>query len=75
MFEGDFAQYVGKLVRIRTNRGILKDFVGVFLGDDSQSIRLSEPLSGNRFYVRTIPKSNIAGIRTVDLATGQWPEV
>lgn len=73
MFEGDYAQYPGKLVRVRTSRGILKEFVGVFLSDDSRSIRLSELYSYGHFRVRTIPKGEIAWIQTIDLATGEWP--
>ncbi len=73
MLEGDLAQYAGKLVRVRTSRGILKEFVGVFLGDDSQSVRLSELYSMGRFHVRTILKEEIARIDTVDLTTGEWP--
>ncbi len=74
MFEGDYAQLPGKLVRLELNRGIIKDLVGVFLGDDSESVRVSELMTGNRFWIRTIPKANIARIRTIDLSTGEWPE-
>jgi len=54
-------------------RGVLKVLVGVFLGEDSESIRISELYSYNRFRVRVVPKTQIASIETLDLTTGKWP--
>ena len=42
MHEGDAGPFAGKLVRIRLQGGVLKVLVGVFLGEDSESIRISE---------------------------------
>ena len=74
MYEGDAGQIAGKLVRIRLQRGVLKVLVGVFLGEDSESIRISELYSYDRFRVRVVPKTQIAAIQTLDLTTGNWPE-
>ena len=74
MYEGDARQLAGKLVRIRLQRGVLKVLVGVFLGEDSESIRISELYSYDRFRVRVVPKTQIAAIQTLDLTTGNWPE-
>ena len=73
MYEGDAGQFAGKLVRIRLQRGVLKIVVGVFLGGDSESIRISELYSYNRFRVRVVPKTKIGSIETLDLTTGKWP--
>ena len=73
MYEGDAGQFVGKLVRIRLQRGVLKVLVGVFLGEDSETIRISELYSYDRFHVRVVPKAQIAAIQTLDLTTGNWP--
>ena len=73
MYEGDADQFAGKRVRIRLQRGVLKVLVGVFLGEDSESIRISELYSYNRFRVRVVPKTQIASIETLDLTTGKWP--
>ena len=70
----DAEQFSGKLVRVRLQRRVLKVLVGVFLGDDSDSIRISELYSYNRFRVRAVPKAQIASIETLDLTTGKWPE-
>ena len=67
-------QFAGKLVRVRLQRGIMKVLVGVFLGEDSESIRISELYSYNRFRVRFIPKAQLAAIQTFDLTTGNWPD-
>ena len=74
MHEGDADQFGGKLVRVRLQRGIIKVLVGVFLGEDSESIRISELYSYDRFHVRVVPKTQIAAIQTLDLTTGNWPE-
>ena len=74
MREGDADQFAGKLVRVRLQPGIMKVLVGVFLGEDSESIRISELYSYNRFQVRIVPKAQIAAIQTLDLTTGKWPE-
>jgi len=74
MHEGDADQFAGKLVRIRLQRGVLKVLVGVFLGEDSESIRISELYSYDRFRVRVVPKTQIAAIQTLDLTAGNWPE-
>jgi len=74
MHEGDADQFGGKLVRVRLQRGIIKVLVGVFLGEDSESIRISELYSYNRFRVRVIPKAQLAAIQTLDLTTGNWPD-
>jgi len=74
MYEGDADQLAGKLVRIRLQRGVLKVLVGVFLGEDSEYIRISELYSYNRFRVKVVPKTHIASIETLDLTTGKWPE-
>ena len=74
MLEGDTGQFAGKLVRVRLQRGVLKVLVGVFLGEDYESIRISELYSYNRFQVRVVPKAQIAAIQTLDLTTGKWPE-
>ena len=74
MYEGDARQLAGKLVRIRLQRGVLKVLVGVFLGEDSESIRVSELYSYDRFRLRVVPKTQIAAIQTLDLTTGNWPE-
>jgi len=74
MYEGDADQFAGKRVRIRLQRGVLKVLVGVFLGEDSESIRISELYSYNRFHVRIVPKAQIAAMQTLDLTTGNWPE-
>ena len=50
----DAEQFSGKLVRVRLQRGLLKVLVGVFLGEDSDSIRISELYSYNRFRVRAV---------------------
>ena len=73
MHEGDADQFGGKLVRVRLQRGIIKVLVGVFLGEDSESIRISELYSYNRFRVRVVPKTKIGSIETLDLTTGKWP--
>ncbi len=73
MFGGDYAQLPGKLVRLNLNRGLIKDRVGVFLKDDGDSVQFSELMSNNHFKVRTIPKSDIVRVLTIDLATGEWP--
>ena len=73
MREGDADRFAGKLVRVRLQRGIMKVLVGVFLGEDSESIRISELYSYNRFQVRVVPKAQIAGLETLDLTTGKWP--
>ena len=73
MFQGDFAQLEGKLVRLTLARGWPKDRVGVFLEQDSETIRISELASSNHFYVLTVPKADIARVRTIDLNTGDWP--
>jgi len=70
----DAEQFSGKLVRVRLQRRVLRMRVGVFLGEDSDSIRISELYSYNRFRVRVIPKAQIASIETLDLTTGRWPE-
>ncbi len=70
----DAEQFSGKLVRVRLQRRVLRMLVGVFLGEDSDSIRISELYSYNRFRVRVIPKAQIASIETLDLTTGRWPE-
>jgi len=74
MFEVDADRFSGKLVRVRLQRGVLKVLVGVFLGEDSESIRISELYSYNRFRVRVVPKAQIVAIQTVDLITGNWSE-
>ncbi|TLZ84681.1 MAG: hypothetical protein E6K03_01365 [Methanobacteriota archaeon] len=74
MYEGKPDQFAGKLVRIRLQRGVLKVLVGVFPGEDSESIRISELYSYDRFPVRVVPKAQIAAIQTLDLTTGNWPE-
>jgi len=74
MYEGDADQFAGKLVRIRLQRGVLKVLVGVFLMEDSESIRISELYSYNRFRVRVIPEAQLAAIQTLDLTTGNWPD-
>jgi hypothetical protein len=74
MNEGDADQFAGKLVRIRLQRGVSKVLVGVFLGGDSESIRIAELYSYDRFHVRVVPKVQIAAIQTLDLTTGNWPE-
>ena len=74
MYEGDAGQFAGKLVQIRLQRGVLKVLVGVFLGEDSESIRVSELYSYDRFRLRVVPKTQIAAIQTLDLTTGNWPE-
>ena len=74
MYEGDAGQFAGRLVRIRLQRGVLKVLVAVFLGQDSESIRISELYSYDRFRVRVVPKTQIAAIQTLDLTTGNWPE-
>ena len=66
MYEGDAGQFASKLVRIRLQRGVLKVLVGVFLGEDSESIRISELYSYDRFRVRVVPKTQIAAIQTLD---------
>ncbi len=73
MFGGDYAQLPGKLVRLKLKRGLIKDRVGVFLKDDGDSVQISELMSNNHFNVRTISKPDIVRIRTIDLATGEWP--
>ena len=73
MYEVDAERFSGKLVRVRLQRGVLKVVVGVFLGEDSESIRISELYSYNRFRVRVVPKTQIASIETLDLTTGKWP--
>ena len=74
MYEGDADRFAGKLVRIKLRRGVLKVLVGVFLGEDSESIRISELYSYSRFHVRVVPKAQIASVQTLDLTTGNWPE-
>jgi len=74
MYERDAGRFAGKLVRIRLQGGVLKVLVGVFLGEDSESIRISELYSYDRFYLRVVPKTQIAAIQTLDLTTGNWPE-
>ena len=74
MYAGDAAQFAGKLVRVRLQRGVLKVLVGVFLGEDSETIRISELYSYDRFHVRVVPKAQIAAIQTLDLTTGNWPK-
>ena len=74
MYEGDADRFAGKLVRIKLQRGVLRVLVGVFLGEDSESVRISELYSYNRFQIRVVPKGQIAAIQTLDLATGKWPE-
>jgi len=74
MYEGDADRFAGKLVRVRLQRGVLKVLVGVFLGEDSESIRISELYSYNRFQVKVVPKAQIAAIQTLDLTTGNWPK-
>ena len=74
MYEVDAERFSGKLVRIRLQRGVLKVVVGAFLGEDSESIRISELYSYNRFRVRVIPKAQLAAIQTLDLTTGNWPD-
>ena len=74
MYEVDAERFSGKLVRVRLLRGVLKVVVGVFLGEDSESVRISELYSYNRFRVRVVPKTQIASIETLDLTTGKWPE-
>ena len=73
MYEVDAERFSGKLVRIRLQRGVLKVVVGVFLGEDSESIRISELYSYNRFRIRVVPKTKIGSIETLDLTTGKWP--
>ena len=73
MYEVDAERFSGKLVRIRLQRGVLKVVVGVFLGEDSESIRISELYPYNRFRVRVVPKTKIGSIETLDLTTGKWP--
>ena len=73
MYGVDAERFSGKLVRVRLLRGVLKVVVGVFLGEDSESIRISELYSYNRFRVRVVPKARIASIETLDLTTGKWP--
>ena len=73
MYEVDAERFSGKLVRVRLLRGVLKVVVGVFLGEDSESVRISELYSYNRFRVRVVPKARIASIETLDLTTGKWP--
>ena len=73
MYEVDAERFSGKLVRVRLLRGVLKVVVGVFLGEDSESIRISELYSYNRFRVRVVPKTKIGSIETLDLTTGKWP--
>jgi len=73
MYERDAGRFAGKLVRIRLQGGVLKVLVGVFLGEDSESIRISELYSYDRFYLRVVPKTQIAAIQTLDLTTGKWP--
>ena len=74
MYGVDAEQFSGKLVRVRLQRRVLKVLVGVFPGDDSDSIRISELYSYYRFRVRAVPKAQIASIETLDLTTGNWPE-
>ena len=74
MYEGDEGQFAGKLVRIRLQRGVLKVLVGVFLGEDSESIRLAELYSYNRFHVKVVPKAQIEAIQMLDLTAGNWPK-
>ncbi len=74
MNEGDAERLAGKLVRVKLQRGVLKVFVGVFLGEDSESIRIAELYSYSRFHVKAVPKAQIAAIQTLDLTTGNWPE-
>ncbi|HYM40296.1 MAG TPA: hypothetical protein VEY12_09185 [Thermoplasmata archaeon] len=74
MERDDYAQLAGKLVRITLNRGLDKRRMGVFLGADAQTIRVSELYSRGHFLVRTIPRSEIARIQTIDLNTGNWAE-
>jgi len=74
MYEGDEDQFAGKLVRIRLQRGVLKVLVGVFLGEDSESIRLAELYSYNRFHVKVVPKAQIEAIQMLDLTAGNWPK-
>jgi len=74
MHEGDADQFAGKLVRVRLQRGVMKVLVGVFLGEDSETIRISELYSYDRFHVRVVPKAQIAAIQTLELTTGNWPE-
>jgi len=74
MYEGDEGQFAGKLVRIRLQRGVLKVLVGVFLGEDSESIRLAELYSYNRFHVKVVPKAQIDAIQMLDLTAGNWPK-
>jgi len=38
MHEGEADQFGGKLVRVRLQRGVMKVLVGVFLGEDSETI-------------------------------------
>jgi len=74
MLDGEYAQLPGKLVRVKLNRGIIKDLVGVFIADAPDSVSVSQLMTMNQFRLRTIPKTRIARILTIDLATGQWPE-
>ena len=74
MYEVDADRLAGKLVRVRLRRGVSKVHIGVFLGEDSESIRISELYSYSRFQIRVVPKGQIAAIQTLDLATGKWPE-
>src|SRR2546427_12851176 len=73
MYEVDAERFSGKLVRIRLQRGVLKIVVGVFLGGDSESIRISELYSYNRFRVRVVTKTKIGSIETLNLTTGKTP--
>jgi len=74
MYEVDADRLAGKLVRVRLRRGVSKVHIGVFLGEDSESIRISELYSYGRFRVLVVPKTQIAAIQTVDLTTGMWPQ-
>lgn len=74
MFELDSTQLPGKLVRVKLNRGIIKDMVGVFIAEGPDSIRVWELMTMNQFRLKTIPKTHVVRILTVDLATGEWPE-
>ena len=74
MLGGDRPLVVGQLVRLRLNRGVLKVFAGVFLGEDAESVRVAVLYVPSRIEVRTFPKASIARIQAFDVQKGDWPE-
>jgi len=74
MLTRDRSLVAGQLVRLRLNRGVVKVFVGVFLGEDAESIRVAVLYIPSRIEVRTFPKASIARIHAFDVQMGDWAE-